>query len=120
MKHSLSDISIQQLVEVADYLEANPDVPFDMEDPLLCVVGYAQRLGKEKLTREVMGMSMEDFVFLFSSQWKFIDNSTQGAVKRIRHYIENGTPEYRERFYDHVFPVVLEFEGFNKGLVSIN
>jgi len=82
-----------QLRLVADYMENNEIPYFDMRHKDFCIIGVANSLGltyldKVEMTRENVNI----FAWLTFASWFSIDNTVQGAIKRIRYYLENGAP----------------------------
>lgn len=119
----------ENLLKMADYIETIPQEQFDMkefrtldEDRVLpecnsvgCIIGHCTALDADNLPRydggkidfnewgqkftEISRVS-DDWYYLFSSWWKYTDNTPTGAAKRIRHYVENGLPEdWEEQIY---------------------
>ena len=54
-------------------------------------------------TRRVFGIHRysDEFSFLFGGAWADYDNTVHGAAARIRYYLDNGLPDYDQRYnYD--------------------
>lgn len=77
-----------QLTQVADYLEANPNLPFDMGSFHNCILGYADKLGFTQITCSEE-LPKNTYEYLFSHDWKYKDNTLLGAVERIRLFVKN-------------------------------
>lgn len=72
-----------------------------------CAIGHSPLLFKcgnidswDDLAREKFGISVSSWMyddtewdFLFSSSWSIVDNTAQGAGKRINWFLENGLPD---------------------------
>ena len=65
-----------------------------------CAVGHGPAAGIASLPYEnwdcysdrVFGLSHDEWSWCFSSQWSGIDDTPQGAAKRIRYMLEYGVP----------------------------
>lgn len=97
----------KQLAEIADFFDANPDIDFDMANTRCCILGWACRLGKDAISEfPVNDQPVNTFAWLYDARWKAVDNSIQGAVKRIRYFIEYDVPDdcvYQLRGIDYMF-----------------
>lgn len=100
------------------------DGPFDMENQYICALGLAMRNGDRFGFRKYA--SKEDYVmfafeflpylfnwikakeksdcltqWMFDAGWKQIDNSKEGAIKRIQYIIDNGEDKVYEEICKH-------------------
>lgn len=73
-----------------------------------CIIGHSIVLDPEvdeismqadasytKWSERFTGLSSDshDWQWLFSSEWKYVDNTAIGASNRIKHFVEHGLPE---------------------------
>lgn len=56
----------------------------------------------QKFTEKYFGIEVDSFVWtwLFSTDWSEVDNTLQGAIRRINYFIQNGMPENFIRDFD--------------------
>ena len=112
-------INLDNLLKMADYIETVPQHRFDMKSyrywdesepecsSVGCIIGHCTILDNEDLPRLWSGKIdfnewSEKFIgtkeysawrYLFGGEWEHIDNTPEGAAKRIRYYVANGLPE---------------------------
>lgn len=111
----------QEMFDMADFRQDGRD---DINPPdcnsVGCVIGHCARLDAARVSEEyadwqIGGINFtpwsyaftglewdSEWQYLFGSPWKYGDNTSTGAAKRIRYFVENGLPEdWREQMYGH-------------------
>ena len=110
----------ENLLRMADYSETIPQERFDVEifrednnhnthecKSVGCTIGHCTILDKYdnvplfrglinyvQWSYQFTGISkVSEWEYLFSADWKDVDNTPTGAAKRIRHFVENGLPD---------------------------
>lgn len=111
----LTDEQRDNLRKLADYLDSGKlKAKFDMDrfselrinseqtcGSVGCAIGHGPYVGIIKEAEEnwyeyaerVFGMVPARWAWLFSSNWKDVDNTPEGAAARIRYYLEHGMPK---------------------------
>jgi hypothetical protein len=124
-----SGVRLDNLLRMADYIETVPQEKFDMYhyrngdkkspecDSVGCVIGHSTILDPvltmdlviegeiffSRFDSRFCATDTDEQLYLFSSDWKFYDNTPAGAAQRIRFFVKNGLPEnWREYPLDYL------------------
>lgn len=109
----------ENLLKMADYVATLDQEMFDMGSFLVkhgrgcgtigCIIGHCKEFFDKKFDRELnynligdhlawsvtftdLNSDSNEWDYLFSGKWFFVDNTPLGASKRIKHFLEHGLP----------------------------
>lgn len=117
MKEHLKGVNVKNLKRMAKHLKTVPEEQFGMRFFMIntscgssgCIIGHCTVLDdKDNIpmtqggdidywgwSQQFTGIDIKSpsWDFLFSHKWMVNDNTKEGAIKRINHFIKNGVPE---------------------------
>lgn len=82
------------LQQIADYVRTVPPEEFAMDDWEKCVIAHSEHKGliSKCFFVETTNLTDNQAVFIACQQWYKVDNTPEGAAKRIEYLIEYGLP----------------------------
>ena len=125
----------ENLLRMADYIEKVPQEKFDMDafrigtyrtpecNSIGCVIGHCTVLDAKNVMKNFVredgtirfwewsldftgiNNDMDEWNFLFGSDWNRTDTTQTGAAKRIRYFVEKGLPDNWLDVMDGKYPI---------------